>query len=96
MPVSVVLPLDAAGADLALVGGKGASLARLAGAGLPVPPGFDVTTVAYRDFVTVGGLRESILAAVAEVDPDRPETARAASERIQRLFAETAVPESHR
>lgn len=93
VPVSVVVPLDAADADLALVGGKGASLARLAGAGLPVPPGFDVTTVAYRDFVTAGGLQERILAAVAEVDPDRPETAQAASDRILRWFAESPVPE---
>ncbi|MGP4016062.1 PEP/pyruvate-binding domain-containing protein [Saccharopolyspora sp. 5N708] len=90
--MSVVVPLDAADADLALVGGKGASLARLAGAGLPVPPGFDVTTAAYWDFVAAAGLREPILAAVAAVDVDRPETARAASERIQRLFAESAVP----
>jgi pyruvate,water dikinase len=92
--LSVVVPLDDAGADLALVGGKGASLAQLAGAGLPVPPGFDVTTVAYRDFVAAGGLQERILAAVAEVDPDRPETSQAAAERIQGLFAERVVPEA--
>ncbi|MEV6227389.1 PEP/pyruvate-binding domain-containing protein [Saccharopolyspora shandongensis] len=91
--MSVVVPLDAADADLALVGGKGASLARLAGAGLPVPPGFDVTTVAYRDFAATAGLQERILAAVAEVDPDRPETAQAASEKIQQWFAESPVPE---
>ncbi|MEV5535730.1 PEP/pyruvate-binding domain-containing protein [Saccharopolyspora shandongensis] len=90
--MSVVVPLDAADADLALVGGKGASLARLAGAGLPVPPGFDVTTVAYRDFAATGGLQERILAAVAEVEPDRPETAQAASEKIQQWFAESPVP----
>ncbi|WP_245761267.1 PEP/pyruvate-binding domain-containing protein [Saccharopolyspora shandongensis] len=91
--MSVVVPLDAADADLALVGGKGASLARLAGAGLPVPPGFDVTTVAYRDFAATAGLQERILAAVAEVDPDRPETAQAASGKIQQWFAESPVPE---
>ncbi|WP_235884102.1 PEP/pyruvate-binding domain-containing protein [Saccharopolyspora elongata] len=90
--MSVVVPLDAADADLALVGGKGASLARLAGAGLPVPPGFDVTTVAYRDFAATAGLQERILTAVAEVDPDRPETAQAASEKIQQWFAESPVP----
>lgn len=33
---------------LSLVGGKGLSLARTAAAGLPVPPGFVVTTDAYR------------------------------------------------
>ncbi|WP_344416274.1 PEP/pyruvate-binding domain-containing protein [Pseudonocardia ailaonensis] len=45
---SLVLPLADPGADLATVGGKGASLARAARAGLPVPPGFHVTTAAYR------------------------------------------------
>lgn len=47
----VVLPLDDPAADLATVGGKGASLARLTRAGLPVPPGFHITTEAYRSFV---------------------------------------------
>ena len=46
--MKLVLPLDDAAADLATVGGKGASLARLARAGLPVPAGFHVTTEAYR------------------------------------------------
>ncbi|MER7366538.1 PEP/pyruvate-binding domain-containing protein, partial [Nonomuraea wenchangensis] len=49
--VKLVLPLDDPVADLALAGGKGASLARLARAGLPVPGGFHVTTAAYRAFV---------------------------------------------
>ncbi len=34
--------------DVDTVGGKGLSLGRMAGAGLPVPPGFCVTTAAYR------------------------------------------------
>ncbi|SEF74456.1 pyruvate, water dikinase [Nonomuraea solani] len=62
----VVLPLDDATADLATVGGKGASLARLTRAGLPVPGGFHITTDAYRAFVA--GFREEILQAG---DPDR-------------------------
>ncbi|MEV4176459.1 PEP/pyruvate-binding domain-containing protein [Nonomuraea sp. NPDC049709] len=61
-----VLPLDDAAADLATAGGKGASLARLTRAGLPVPGGFHVTTEAYRAFVA--GFREEILRAAA-ADP---------------------------
>ena len=37
--------------DPELFGGKGANLARLSSAGLPVPSGFVVTTDAYRAFV---------------------------------------------
>lgn len=56
MPDDVlVLPLDDPAADLATVGGKGASLARLVRAGLPVPPGFHITTSAYRAFAAAGG-----------------------------------------
>ncbi|NUT52453.1 MAG: pyruvate, phosphate dikinase, partial [Saccharothrix sp.] len=47
---ALVLPLAHADADLETVGGKGASLARLAAAGLPVPAGFHITTHAYRRF----------------------------------------------
>jgi pyruvate,water dikinase len=42
----LILPLAAA-TDVALVGGKAASLARLINAGLPVPPGFALTTAAF-------------------------------------------------
>ena len=43
--------LAASPASLSELGGKGASLARLAAAGFPVPPGFVVSTAAYRRFV---------------------------------------------
>lgn len=36
--------------DIDLVGGKGLSLARLTKASLPIPPGFVITTAAYRSF----------------------------------------------
>ena len=64
----LVMALDDPGAAPGVVGGKGASLARLARAGFRVPPGFHVTTSAYRDFIDLGGLREPVLAAVAAVD----------------------------
>ena len=38
-------------ADIDISGGKGANLARLTAAGLPVPPGFCVATDAYAAFV---------------------------------------------
>ena len=45
-----VLPFDEITPEqLSLVGGKGLNLGRLARAGLPVPPGFVITTAAYRE-----------------------------------------------
>lgn len=89
-----VLPLDSASADLARVGGKGASLARLVNSGLPVPPGFHVTTDAYREFVGQDSLQQEVLAAMGEIRTDRPETLEATSRRIAALFAERAMPEA--
>src|SRR5688500_4542604 len=64
-----VLPLDAPGATADQVGGKAASLARLAAAGLPVPGGFLVTTDAYRRFLEDNALEPLVREAVATDDP---------------------------
>jgi len=90
--VPLILALDDASATLEQVGGKGASLARLAAAGLPVPPGFDVTAAAYRRFVTENGLQEGILTAVSAVNADHPATLEAAARQIEGLFAKSVMP----
>jgi phosphohistidine swiveling domain-containing protein len=87
-----ILALNDASATLEQVGGKGASLARMAAAGLPVPPGFHITTAAYRRFVTENRLQEQILAAVSAVTSDQPATLEEASRQIGRLFAQSAMP----
>ncbi len=51
-----ILSLDSPHATLATAGGKATNLARLARAGLPVPPGFIVTTAAYQAFVAANNL----------------------------------------
>lgn len=89
--VPLVVALDDPVAVLATVGGKGASLARLARAGFPVPPGFHVTTRAYLDFVA-GGLDEAVMAATSIVDVSDPVTFESASRRIGELFAGRSVP----
>ncbi|MFD2080796.1 pyruvate, water dikinase [Actinopolymorpha cephalotaxi] len=91
-PLPYVLPLDHPSAGIAEVGGKGASLARLARAGLPVPPGFQVTTAAYRAFVGRDSRQDRILAAVSGLRADEPTRCEEAARKIGRLFAEGAVP----
>jgi phosphohistidine swiveling domain-containing protein len=51
---------DAAAMERALVGGKGANLARLVSAGLPVPAGFCVTTAAYEALIDDPSIKEAI------------------------------------
>src|SRR5438128_1285984 len=74
------------------VGGKGASLARLANAGLPVPGGFHVTTDAYRRFVADNNLQSAILEAVRAVSLAQPATLETTSLTIANLFARASMP----
>jgi phosphohistidine swiveling domain-containing protein len=90
--VPLVITLDDPAATLELAGGKGASLARLAAAGLPVPPGFHITTSTYRRFVSAHGLQEPILAAIAAAG-DRQAAIEAAARQIAELFASHALPD---
>ena len=88
-----VLPFDASSdetsADLDTVGGKGLSLVRTTAAGFPVPPGFVVTTSAYRRFVADNSLQQTIIELAKPAIVGRTTSFDAASERIQALFAET-------
>jgi rifampicin phosphotransferase len=90
--VPLVMALADPGAAPEVVGGKGASLGRLARAGFPVPPGFHVTTSAYLDFIGRGSLREPVLAAMSAVDASDPATFDAAAARIGDLIAGQPMP----
>jgi pyruvate,water dikinase len=59
--VKYVLWFDETGKDAVnLVGGKVASLGELINAGFPIPPGFAVTSEAYKEFVRYNNLSETI------------------------------------
>jgi pyruvate,water dikinase len=88
-----VLWLDDVDADdIDTVGGKGASLGELTGAGLPVPPGFVVTAETYRAFIEEAGIDEELFAAV-DVDPEDAAALRAAEKKARELITETPLPE---
>jgi pyruvate,water dikinase len=87
-----ILQLADPRATLDNVGGKGASLARLANAGLPVPGGFHVTTHAYRRFVAENNLQSAILEAVQAVSLAQPASLEAASVTIADRFARASMP----
>lgn len=65
---------DGRAADKALLGGKGANLAEMAALGLPVPPGFTITTEACRYVMEHGGgnypsgLDDEVSAALATLE----------------------------
>ncbi|MGA7228361.1 MAG: PEP/pyruvate-binding domain-containing protein, partial [Acidimicrobiia bacterium] len=66
------------GTDKDLLGGKGAGLARMTGLGLPVPPGFTITTEVCRSAMENGSLPDDLWDEVASaVDRLEKETGRA-------------------
>jgi pyruvate,water dikinase len=75
--------------DLALAGGKGANLGEMTRAGFPVPPGFCVTTAAYRLFLAGHSDVAGLFASLEACRPDDVEALRWAAgafrEELQRL-----------
>jgi pyruvate,water dikinase len=80
---------DRAGKEaLALVGGKNASLGELIRAGIPVPPGFSVTTDAYLEFIT-GSLKDQIEQILSGIDLQNVASLEEASGVIRQVMAQT-------
>ncbi len=93
MHTMAVLWLDEVAADdLESVGGKGASLGELTGAGLPVPSGFVVAAGTYRRFIEETGIEEELFDAV-DVDTDDSAALAQAQSRAEELILETEFPE---
>jgi phosphohistidine swiveling domain-containing protein len=88
-----ILSLGNRRSTLKTVGGKGASLARLLRAGMPVPGGFHVTTAAYERFVAENNLKRSIRAALEKADASKPDTLTRVSGKIGDLFLRADLPE---
>jgi len=79
------------GGMLGLVGGKGANLGELARAGLPVPPGFCVTTAAYRRVTQPTELAD-VCAALAETDPSDASALATLAARAREVVTAAVVP----
>ena len=79
--------------DIALAGGKGANLGELSHAGLPVPPGFVVTTAAYDAFVEANSIGDEILGRASLTQADDPAGFEEVAEAIHALFSGGKIPE---
>src|SRR5580658_7112333 len=78
--------------DLPLVGGKAGKLGELIRQGLPIPPGFVLTTEAYLAFVEGTELRTLIPEFVQSINLDQPESTEAASRKIREAFDAAEFP----
>ncbi|MDH3600149.1 MAG: hypothetical protein OEU26_10975 [Candidatus Tectomicrobia bacterium] len=79
--------------DINEVGGKGANLGELCHSGLPVPPGFVVTTVGYRRFVGANGLQEQIITLATKPHHGDLTACEAVSAQIGDLFMGSTIPD---
>ncbi|HEY8377197.1 MAG TPA: PEP/pyruvate-binding domain-containing protein, partial [Nannocystis sp.] len=79
-------------ADLPRVGGKGANLGALARAGFPVPPGFCVTTDAYRRFVADCPQFSALLDRLDRLDPDDIDAARELGAAVREALLAVPLP----
>ena len=79
-------------ADEGSVGGKGANLGELSGAGFPVPPGFVITAEAFLRAMDAGGVRSELADGAGAVDPDDSGQLEAASRHLQDLVHKAGIP----
>jgi pyruvate,water dikinase len=90
----LVLPLDS-GPSLSekLAGGKAANLSRIkAGAALPVPKGFAITSRAYDSFFEENRLYPKIDSVLADLDIDSPSSLEEASQALVDLIRRSPLP----
>jgi phosphoenolpyruvate synthase/pyruvate phosphate dikinase len=84
------------GADAPAFGGKSATLGDLISAGIPVPPGFAVSTTGYRAFLEAAGLERMIAAVMSRVDPGDVDSVGAASHAIGEAMRSAPLPDDVR
>lgn len=78
--------------EVAIAGGKGASLGEMTNAGMPVPPGFVVTALAYKHFIDSNNLLEGIHERLAVLDVEDTKALDTIAEEIQRLILAAEIP----
>jgi phosphoenolpyruvate synthase len=79
--------------DIALAGGKGANLGELSLVGLPVPPGFVLTTAAYGAFVESNDIGDAIIGHASVARAEDPAAFEEVAEGIRALFSGGEVPQ---
>jgi rifampicin phosphotransferase len=78
--------------DAPRLGGKGANLAAMLAAGLPVPPGFCVTTEAFQQFVSSCRGLEPLWAALGTLGSDQIVDAQVLGAQLRERLAATPLP----
>ncbi|MBP1235465.1 pyruvate,water dikinase [Arthrobacter sp. PvP102] len=78
------------------LGGKGASLVTMTSAGMPVPPGFVVTTAQFDTFMEEAGITRHIHQLLADLDPENMGQVDKVSAAIREDICSRPVPQAMR
>ena len=78
--------------DIAMAGGKGASLGEMTQAGIPVPPGFVILASAFEKFLEETDLGVEVDSILHSVNHKKIHTVENASEKIKALILEAKMP----
>ena len=76
-----------------ILGGKGANLGELTQAGIPVPPGFVVTSKTYDKFMRDTGIFSKVMDILDQVDINNTKELQEAAEEIKAIIIETPIPD---
>src|SRR3989339_2249780 len=78
--------------DVPLVGGKGANLGEMYNAKLPIPPGFVVTSEAFKAYIENTKIKEQISSILSNLDIEDNTALQEASRKLKELIMRTPVP----
>ena len=82
--------------DVPIAGGKGASLAEMYNAKIPVPPGFVITAQAYTHFLKKAGINEEIKKILSKLNIDNTAELNKASRKIREVIEKAEFPKEIR
>ena len=75
-----------------IAGGKGANLAEIYNLGIPVPPGFVVTTKSYEHFIKKAGLKEKIKQLLEKINYEDTKQLEEITKQVRELIVKSEFP----
>ncbi|NYB51561.1 MAG: phosphoenolpyruvate synthase [Methanobacteriaceae archaeon] len=79
--------------DVDIAGGKGANLGELTQAGIPVPPGFVITSATYQRFMDETGITQEIMDILDALDVNNNKELQQSAKTIKKIINETPIPD---
>ena len=76
-----------------IAGGKGANLGELTQSGIPVPPGFVITSATYQKFLNETGITQEIMDILDALDVNNNKELQESARKIKKIINETEIPD---